>query len=114
MQTGNRAYQPDMVVLRLQGAERAVRFPVDLQRFAELPMMVQYKSLDAAKGVQKLRTAVLSFQAQDSSNQTTSWRPANVKANRTKGTTRLGKKAAQQLLIIPIEDLQKVNLYLDL
>ena len=87
---------------------------MDLQRFAELPMMVQYRSLDVAKGVQKLRSAVLSFQGQDSETRHTSWRPANVKANRTKGTTRLGKKVAQQLLMIPLENIQKVNLYLDL
>lgn len=96
-----------------QGAERAIAFPGDLQRFADLPMKVEY-SLDEATstGKRKCKTQILSFRGQTGNE--TRWGLANVRANKGKGRAQLSKRQLQQDFTIPLQDLQKVNLYLDI
>ncbi|KAK9823937.1 hypothetical protein WJX72_006504 [[Myrmecia] bisecta] len=92
------------------GAERPVRVPDDLLRFKDLPMKVDYRSED------KSLHGVLQLVQLDSDAQTTEWRLADVRANRSgagKGRTKLTKKAAEQRFTIPVADLQGVRLHMD-
>ncbi|MCJ1427330.1 hypothetical protein MMC29_005233 [Sticta canariensis] len=97
------------------GAERLVRFPQDLRRFAGLPMKVEFLQGDEVSAKRKLRAAILQFKGIDDEAASTSWQWANVRANRpnAKGS-KLTKKREQEELNIPVAAMQQVKLYLDL
>ena len=92
-----------MRLMRLvQGAERAVRVPEQLERFRELPMLVSWQ------GQQR----VLAFESL--SGDQVVWRLANVVANRkVKGRASLSKKQQQERFELPLTELDSVRLYLD-
>lgn len=86
----------------VQGAERAVRVPEQLERFRELPMLVSWQ------GQQR----VLAFDSLLGDR--VIWALANVGANRkVKGRVILSKKQQQERFEVPLAELESVRLYLD-
>ncbi|KAK9855458.1 hypothetical protein WJX84_006745 [Apatococcus fuscideae] len=92
------------------GVERAVRIPGELQRFQEIPMTVEYE-LDN----DRLDTRVLELMECNTETGSSLWKLADVKRNRAgKGRPKLSNKQAQQRFDIPIRNLRKVRLFLDM
>lgn len=99
----------------MQGAERQVRFPEDLQRFANLPMRVEYMATSEEELPPKLNVAILLFAKMDNQAQIITWHLANVRVNRPKGKgSKLTRRQLQEELSISVADLRQVNLYLDI
>lgn len=97
------------------GAERQVRFPEDLQRFANLPMRVEYMATSEEELPPKLNVAILLFAKMDNQAQIITWHLANVRVNRPKGKgSKLTRRQLQEELSISVADLRQVNLYLDI
>ena len=90
-----------------QGAERRVRVPDELQRFAALPMTVE-----SCTEEDKVVTRVLAFVELDASAGTTRWRLANVRVNRRSGRG-LSVRQRKETFDIPLTALRRVNLHLD-
>lgn len=84
------------------GAEREVRLPEELKRFQNQLMKVSYDH----EG--KSRNIVMHFIRGDQTE--TYWKYAKVKYNRNQG---INLKNTQNEIMIPMEDIIKVNLYLD-
>ncbi|EFJ52593.1 hypothetical protein VOLCADRAFT_116086 [Volvox carteri f. nagariensis] len=82
------------------GAERLVRVPEELPRFAELPLQVEYRTPDG-----KEVSAVLLLAGLDPSGSTSSWRLANVRANATVKGRALSKKQLGQVLTLALADI---------
>ena len=99
----------------LQGAERAVQFPQGLQRFADLPMKVDYIEPADMDHPERACSAILKYIGADEDTKATVWELANVRRNRPaqKGT-KLTKKQLQHKYHIAAADLRRVNLYLDI
>ncbi|PSC68783.1 water dikinase [Micractinium conductrix] len=92
------------------GAERQVRVPGELQRFAELPMKVEY-SLEE----DKVDTKVLTFVEHEAASAVTRWRLADVRVNRSaagKGRG-LNKKQRESIVELPLAAVRRVNLHID-
>lgn len=91
------------------GAERQVRVPGELQRFAALPMRVEY-SLEEGR----VETQVLSFVEHDAAAGMTRWKLADVRANRAGGKGRgLNRKQRDAVYELPVPALRRVCLHLD-
>ncbi|GAB4821074.1 hypothetical protein N2152v2_008120 [Parachlorella kessleri] len=95
------------------GAERVVRVPGELERFAELPMKVEFHS---SEDPEKIDTRVFDLVEVDSAAGMSRWRLANVRANRQQGGKGRGmnKKQREQMFEVPVASLRRVNLHLDL
>ena len=124
--------------MHLQGAERQVRFPSELPRFATLPMRVEYtasppggeggqgsagsSTVDSSSsrrsdsgGGSRVEVCVLEFMAWEEAAGVTRWRLADVRANRKGGKGRaLNRKQREQVWDIPLGALRRVNLHLDI
>lgn len=87
------------------GAERELKIPDDFERFAELPMKVRYAGEDG-----RLRDGI--FELKDKDAAMTIWCYADVKANRRDGLQT--KKNREKEFNIPIENIEKVKLYVDI
>ncbi|KAL4450678.1 hypothetical protein ABPG77_001034 [Micractinium sp. CCAP 211/92] len=91
------------------GAERQVRVPVELERFAELPMRVEY----CLEG-DKVDVKVLGFESHDAAAALTRWRLADVRVNRTGGKGRgLSRKQRDAVFELPLSAIRRVNLHID-
>ncbi|KAL4433703.1 hypothetical protein ABPG75_000144 [Micractinium tetrahymenae] len=91
------------------GAERQVRVPAELERFAELPMRVEY-SLEG----DKVDVKVLTYESHDAAAALTRWRLADVRANRTGGKGRgLSRKQRDAVYELPLAAIKRVNLHID-
>eukprot|EP00210_Caulerpa_lentillifera_P006465 g6177.t1 len=89
------------------GAERQVRVPFKLQRFQHLPMTVTYHhSTDS-----KTQTAILEFIELDLEAKMTKWKYWNGRHNRT--TVKLSKSEFTKVFSIGMDDLVRVNLFVD-
>lgn len=99
---------------KLQGAERAVKVPEELERFKHLPMLAQWNtpSADPTSPARHQPPQVVCLVSFDPQTQFSTWKLANVKANRGK-TGRLTKKQQQQLFEVAMKDLTKVHLYIE-
>lgn len=86
------------------GAEREIRLPDELNRFKNLPMTVSYEQ----EG--KNKKAVMNYLKMDTEKEITSWKLAGVKFNKNQGLT---SKNTPDEIIIPVNKINKVNLYLD-
>ena len=95
----------------LQGAERIVRVPRELERFGSLPMQVTYLK---EPGSTETDTKVLSLKELDEQQGTTWWGLADVKANRRKGVMKLSKREAGISFDLPISSLQLIKLHLEI
>jgi ribosome maturation factor RimP len=127
---------PDEVTVEVSsaGAERQVRVPQDLGRFQDLPMRVSYDPAAAVvspepKGKDKAKEAgplqqqlaggmveeIFDLVAIDEAKGTTTWRTADVRANRThlKKGQPLGKKVKDRRVELPLGSLHKVHLHID-
>ena len=87
------------------GAERRVRLPFELSRFDHLPMKVCHRMED-----DKSTTKVLEFQRQD--GEISVWRYWKGRFNRK--TAKLRKADFAKEIRIPLEDLLRVHLFLDI
>lgn len=95
----------------LQGAERIVRVPSELQRFGELPMQVTFlKEPGKAETDKKLLTLIELDEEQGMSH----WGLADVKANRRKGVMKLSKRESGIRFNLPVASLQVVKLHVEL
>lgn len=91
------------------GAERQVRVPAELERFAKLPMRVEYCLEE-----DKVDTKVLSFESHDAAAALTRWRLADVRVNRTGGKGRgLSRKQRDAVYELPLSAIRRVNLHID-
>lgn len=91
------------------GAERQVRVPGELQRFAELPMKVEY-----CREEDKVENKVLMFIDHDAAAAVTRWRLADVRLNRTAGKGRgLNRKQRDAVYELPLAAVRRVNLHID-
>ena len=95
----------------LQGAERIVRIPRELERFGSLPMQVTFLK---EPGSTETNTRVLSLLEMDEEQETTRWGLADVKENRRKGVMKLSKKESAITFDLPISSLQLVKLHLEI
>ena len=104
--------------MHLQGAEREVRVPEELSRFAALPMRVQYAAVGSDGGPAAAVSSVLCFveaAAAAGGAAVTRWRLADVRANRTAGKGRpLNKKQRESIVEIEVAAITKVNLHVDM
>lgn len=94
------------------GAERTVRVPADLARFADLPMKVEF-----ANEQEKVDTRVLQLVSLDAAGGTSEWALANVRINRqqgAKGSNTLSRKQRDLRFNILLNQIQRVNLFIDL
>ncbi|GLC56138.1 hypothetical protein PLESTB_001072800 [Pleodorina starrii] len=90
------------------GAERLVRVPDELTRFAELPLKVEYRGPDG-----KDTSSVLLMADLDTAAGSSSWRLANVRANATVKGRALSKRQLSQLISIPLADISRVRIHVD-
>lgn len=95
----------------VQGAERIVRVPRELQRFGSLPMQVTFVK---EPGSTETNTKVLSLIELNEEQGTSRWGLADAKANRRKGVMKLSKKEAAITFDLPISSLQLIKLHLEL
>ena len=93
------------------GAEREVRLPRDLQRFAGLPMAVRYAPAPGATPL----TEALELVEYDAEAGTTLWKLAAVRANMAglKKGQPMSKKMRERRVALPLDALLKVHLILD-
>lgn len=93
------------------GAEREVRLPRDLLRFKGLPMSVRYEPEPGATPT----TEALELLEFDSDAGTTLWKLAAVRANMVglKKGQPMSKKMRERRLALPLKQLLKVHLILD-
>ena len=98
----------------MQGAERAVKVPEELERFKHLPMLASWKLLPdhPDRPAQQQEPKVVTLVNHDAEAQLCAWKLADVKANRGK-TGRLSKKQQKQLFEVPIKDMVKLHLYIE-
>lgn len=110
------------------GAERQVRVPEELDRFRELPMLVDFDITKIDQGVLaalKLTSTpvVLTFidctgtsDSDDSESVVSRWKLADVRANRAAGGKgkALNKKQRETVVDIPLQHLHRVNLHVDI
>lgn len=88
------------------GAERRLRIPRDLERFAHLPMKVEYALIDGS-----IESKVLNLGSY--SDDSTEWSLADVGINRPGKGRPLSRKQRQQVFEIPVSMLRRVNLFID-
>ena len=93
------------------GAEREVRLPRDLDRFKGLPMSVRYEPEPGATPL----TEALELLEYDAQAGTTLWKLAAVRANMVglKKGQPMSKKMRERRVALPLAQLQKVHLILD-
>ncbi|GIL81705.1 hypothetical protein Vretimale_1345 [Volvox reticuliferus] len=90
------------------GAERLVRVPDELTRFAELPLQVEYRTSD-----DKDVSSVLLFVGLDEAAGLSSWRLANVRANATVKGRALSKRQLAQLITVPLAQISRVRIHVN-
>jgi len=96
-----------------QGAERQVKVPGELSRFAELPMEVEYHAPEGEGGASTVQ--ILQFVGVAEAEGVSQWRLANVRANRTGGKGKpLNKKQRETVIEIKIDAIKRVNLHIDI
>lgn len=93
------------------GAERVVRVPEDLERFAELPMAVEWEDSGDGGGAEAKVLQFVSYSAEDG---VTRWRLANVRANRVGKGRPLNKKQRETVIEIPTAAVRSANLHVDI
>jgi hypothetical protein len=93
----------------VQGAEREVRVPQDLARFAELPMRVEFDSGSGGTEVKVLRLVRVVPEADGAE-----WALADVRANRAGKGRPLNKKQREGVMTIALPALRRVNLHVDI
>jgi ribosome maturation factor RimP len=102
---------PEDVALEVAspGAERELRLPDDLARFAELTMRVTYADPEADEGT---TTRVMQIEDIDEDAGTATWRLADVEENRPQAKKGQGmnKKQREWRLTAPFSDVVKANL----
>ncbi|GIL58567.1 hypothetical protein Vafri_13510 [Volvox africanus] len=90
------------------GAERLVRVPDELNRFAELPLQVEYRTSDG-----KDVSSVLLLVGLDEAAGLSSWRLANVRANATVKGRALSKRQLAQLITVPLALISRVRIHVN-
>lgn len=98
----------------VQGAEREVRVPGDLARFANLPMQVISASTAGEGGAGAEETRVLQFVEVDEVTGVTRWQLADVRANSPGKGRKLNKKQRETVIELAVADVRKVNLHVDI
>jgi len=94
------------------GAERRIRVPEELLRFQNLPMKLKYSAEE--KGEEETQVKYLTFTGLPDAD-TSTWHLADVRANRPDGKGRkLSKKKLEAEIVIPVANIKKVNLHLDI
>lgn len=107
------------------GAERQVKIPLELSRFAELPMKVLYRQATAGSGgEQGIELQILQFiNLEDKTTGSggaddpvtfSMWKLADVKANRTGKGRPLNKKQRETVIEINLADIEKIYLHVDM
>eukprot|EP00199_Chlamydomonas_sp_CCMP681_P005582 CAMPEP_0119110148 /NCGR_PEP_ID=MMETSP1180-20130426/27233_1 /TAXON_ID=3052 ORGANISM="Chlamydomonas cf sp, Strain CCMP681" /NCGR_SAMPLE_ID=MMETSP1180 /ASSEMBLY_ACC=CAM_ASM_000741 /LENGTH=261 /DNA_ID=CAMNT_0007096313 /DNA_START=244 /DNA_END=1029 /DNA_ORIENTATION=- len=91
------------------GAERTLRLPQDLKRFAGLPLTVEYIDAATTKPVIKAMQLV-EF---DEALQVTSWRLADVRANAPAKGRGLSKRQLSTVLEIPLASIKKAHVHVN-
>jgi len=89
------------------GAERRVRVPFELQRFQHLPMKVTYHHTTNSK----TQTSILEFIELDYETKLTKWKYWKGRHNRT--IVKLKQSEFTKVIDIEMEDLVRVNLFVD-
>lgn len=92
------------------GAERLVKVPEELPRFAELPMRVEYEGPEGAD----VLSQVLQYQDMSDAGTVTRWKLADVRANRTGKGRPLNKKQRETVIEIPVSAIKQTNLHVDI
>jgi len=106
------------------GAERLVKVPEEFTRFGEMPMLVEYDNSSADGGEeakQERKKTVLQFKGVNDGDEegavvgvVSKWTLADVRANRSGKGRLLNKKQRETVIEIPIKDILKVNLHVDI
>ena len=89
-----------------------MRLPRDLGRFPGIPMVVRYRN--AADGGAEA-TEALDMLSYDAAAGVTTWKVADVRMNRggLKKGQPMSKKTRERRLTLPVADLLKINLLID-
>ena len=97
---------------RIVHACSEVRLPRDLGRFQGIPMVVRYRN--AAEGGAEA-TEALDMLSYDAAAAVTTWKVADVRMNRggLKKGQPMSKKTRERRLTLPVADLLKINLLID-
>ncbi|GLI61205.1 hypothetical protein VaNZ11_003497 [Volvox africanus] len=90
------------------GAERLVRVPDELTRFAELPLQVEYRTSDG-----KDVSSVLLLVGLDEAAGLSSWHLANVRANATVKGRALSKRQLAQVITVPLAQISRVRIHVN-
>ena len=92
------------------GAERKLRLPDDIPRFAELKMRVTYRDANAEGGT---ATRVMLIEDLDEDTGTATWKLADVEENRPQAKKGQGmnKKQREWRLVAPFADVVAANLF---
>eukprot|EP00195_Chlamydomonas_chlamydogama_P009484 CAMPEP_0202893122 /NCGR_PEP_ID=MMETSP1392-20130828/2755_1 /ASSEMBLY_ACC=CAM_ASM_000868 /TAXON_ID=225041 /ORGANISM="Chlamydomonas chlamydogama, Strain SAG 11-48b" /LENGTH=336 /DNA_ID=CAMNT_0049577329 /DNA_START=27 /DNA_END=1038 /DNA_ORIENTATION=- len=90
------------------GAERQLVLPDDLNRFAELPLRVEYSNEQGGA-----TTQVLELVEYDVEGGSTTWRLADVRANAPTKGRGLSKKQKGQVVSLAVSQLQRVRIHVD-
>lgn len=95
------------------GAERRLRLPDDLARFAELPMRVTYADGQDENDGAKTATRVMLIEDIDVEAGVATWKLADVEENRPQAKKGQGmnKKQREWRLIAPFDDVVAANLF---
>lgn len=93
------------------GAERLVKVPEELERFAELPMRVEYDGPEEGADV---LSQVLQYQEISGDGAVTRWKLADVRANRTGKGKPLNKKQRETVIEIDVGAIKQINLHVDI
>jgi ribosome maturation factor RimP len=105
---------PEDVALEVAspGAERRLRLPDDLARFAELPMRVTYADRDDENEA-KTATRVMLIEDIDVEAGVATWKLADVEENRPQAKKGQGmnKKQREWRLVAPFDDVVAANLF---
>jgi len=106
---------PEDVALEVAspGAERRLRLPDDLARFAELPMRVTYADGQDENDGAKTATRVMLIEDIDVEEGVATWKLADVEENRPQAKKGQGmnKKQREWRLIAPFDDVVAANLF---
>lgn len=110
---------PDDVALEVAspGAERQMRLPGDLKRFRDLTMRVTYtEAAEGDEGQTTPTTKVMLLTDLDEEQGESTWKLADVVENRPQAKKGQGmnKKQREMRLKLPIGDITKANLFIDI
>eukprot|EP00466_Bigelowiella_natans_P009283 jgi/Bigna1/88799/estExt_fgenesh1_pg.C_380096 len=98
------------------GAEREIRLPDELERFASFPMRVSFRN-GSTNGGDRNEQLIMDFKNLDRDIDVTEWRLADVKANRwvdKRGKIMPLRRADKDRVIkIALDDLKQVSMHLD-